>query len=120
MPRTGLGPVTRSCECPHPHHSTPTPSPRTAHHPARGVSDRIALGNTLGLRLLADTLFAKRYGNRAIVLDTVAAVPGMLVHLRCLRWMADDDGWIQTLLAEAENERVHLMTFVRIARPNWF
>lgn len=105
--------------------STPIhPNSVAAHHPAHGVSDRIALGITLGLRLLADTFFAKRYGNRAIVLETVAAVPGMvggmLVHLRCLRWMIDDEGWIQTLLAEAENERVHLMTFVKIAQPNWF
>ena len=85
---------------------------------------RIALGITLVLRFVADTFFAKRYGHRAIVLETVAAVPGMvggmLVHLRCLRWMIDDDGWIRTLLDEAENERMHLMTFVHIAKPNWF
>jgi ubiquinol oxidase len=94
------------------------------HRPARGLSDRIALGLTLFLRSLADTFFAKRYGHRAIVLETVAAVPGMvggmLVHLRCLRWMIDDQGWIHTLLDEAENERMHLMTFVHVAQPNWF
>ena len=33
---------------------------------------------TRGLRFFADTFFAKRYGNRAIVLETVAAVPGMV------------------------------------------
>jgi ubiquinol oxidase len=94
------------------------------HHAARNVPDRIALGITMTLRFLADTFFAKRYGNRAIVLETVAAVPGMvggmLVHLRCLRWMEEDRGWIRTLLDEAENERMHLMTFVQIAKPNWF
>jgi ubiquinol oxidase len=94
------------------------------HHTARNMSDRIALGVTMTLRFLADTFFAKRYGNRAIVLETVAAVPGMvggmLVHLRCLRWMTADHGWIRTLLDEAENERMHLMTFVQIAKPNWF
>lgn len=94
------------------------------HHPVSGTSDRIALAITLSLRFVADTFFAKRYGNRAIVLETVAAVPGMvggmLVHLRCLRWMVDDLGWIRTLLDEAENERMHLMTFVKIAKPNWF
>jgi hypothetical protein len=76
------------------------------------------------LRFFADTFFAKRYGNRAIVLETVAAVPGMvggmLVHLRCLRWMVTDHGWIHTLLEEADNERMHLMTFVEIAKPSWF
>lgn len=78
----------------------------------------------MALRFLADTFFTKRYGNRAIVLETVAAVPGMvggmLVHLRCLRWMIDDHGWIRTLLDEAENERMHLMVFLEIAKPNWF
>jgi ubiquinol oxidase len=93
------------------------------HHATRDWSDRTALAITRGLRFLADTFFAKRYGNRAIVLETVAAVPGLvgaaLVHLRCLRWMRDDAGWIRTLMEEAENERMHLMTFIEIARPNW-
>jgi ubiquinol oxidase len=34
--------------------------------------------------------------------------------------MRDDDGWIKTLLDEAENERMHLMTFIEIAKPNGF
>lgn len=95
-----------------------------AHHNVAGLSDRVALAITMTLRFFADTFFAKRYGNRAIVLETVAAVPGMvggmLVHLRCLRWMVTDEGWIRTLLEEAENERMHLMTFIQIARPSWF
>ncbi|MDM0066750.1 alternative oxidase [Variovorax sp. J31P207] len=101
-----------------------TPSSYYRHHVPHGISDRLALGITRSLRFLADTFFAKRYGNRAIVLETVAAVPGMvggmLIHLKCLRWMVDDDGWIQKLLAEAENERMHLMTFLEIAKPSWF
>src|SRR6476469_8659115 len=102
---------------------TPAVVDLDTHHATRDWSDRIALGITRGLRFLADTFFAKRYGNRAIVLEPVAAVPGMvgaaLVHLRCLRWMRDDEGWIRTLMDEAENERMHLMTFIEIARPNW-
>ena len=101
----------------------PADLPLDVHHASRDGSDRVALAITRGLRFLADTFFAKRYGNRAIVLETVAAVPGMvgaaLVHLRCLRWMRDDEGWIRTLMDEAENERMHLMTFIEIARPNW-
>lgn len=92
------------------------------HHVAGDWSDRVAHGITRGLRFLADSFFAKRYGNRAIVLETVATVPGLvgaaLVHLRCLRWMRDDAGWIRTLMEEAENERMDL-TFIGIARPNW-
>ncbi len=94
------------------------------HHAPRGVSDRFALGFVLLLRYVADTFFAKRYGHRAIVLETVAAVPGMvgatIKHLKCLRRMEDDEGWIRTLMEEAENERMHLMTFVEIAKPTVF
>ena len=45
-------------------------------------------------------------------------VRGMLLHLKCLRRMIDDRGWIRVLLAEAETERMHLMTFIEIAQPN--
>lgn len=96
----------------------------TIHHTAKGASDRFALGFTKLLRWCADTFFAKRYGHRAIVLETVAAVPGMvgatLTHLRCLRRMEDDKGWIRTLMEEAENERMHLMTFIEVAKPTVF
>lgn len=94
-----------------------------AQHRAPGdLADRFALGLTRLLRFFADTIFAKRYGHRAIVLETIAAVPGMVgamaTHLHCLRRMVEDDGWIRTLMEEAENERMHLMTFVEIARPS--
>ncbi len=94
------------------------------HHNPKGVSDRIAYGFVKTLRLCADTFFAKRYGHRAVVLETVAAVPGMvgatLNHLKCLRRMEDDRGWIKTLMDEAENERMHLMTFIEVAKPTAF
>jgi ubiquinol oxidase len=94
------------------------------HHKVSGLSDRLAYGFTKALRFCADTFFAKRYGHRAIVLETVAAVPGMvgatLTHLRCLRNMCDDRGWIRTLMEEAENERMHLMTFIQVAKPSLF
>ncbi len=88
-------------------------------------SDKVAYRITMFLRWIADTFFKKRYGHRAVVLETVAGVPGMVAgmwnHLRSLRKMKPDDrGWIKTLLAEAENERMHLMIFIRIAKPNWF
>lgn len=100
------------------------PEPPAPHRAAQGFSDHFALAFTKLLRLIADTFFAKRYGSRAIVLETVAAVPGMvgatITHLTCLRRMVDDQGWIRTLMEEAENERMHLMTFVAIAKPTWF
>ncbi|EEF22705.1 hypothetical protein RCOM_1998260, partial [Ricinus communis] len=48
------------------------------HHKPAGVSDTIAFGFVKALRFCADTFFAKRYGHRAVVLETVAAVPGMV------------------------------------------
>ena len=96
----------------------------SVHHRPGSASDRVALGFTKALRLIADTFFAKRYGHRAVVLETIAAVPGMvgatLKHLKALRDMSDDNGWIRTLLEEAENERMHLMTFIEVAQPTWF
>ena len=98
--------------------------PLERHHDVRGLSDKIAYAFTKFLRFFADVFFAKRYGHRAVVLETVAAVPGMvagaLQHLRALRRMESDRGWIRTLLEEAENERMHLMTFIHIAQPSPF
>ena len=76
-------------------------------------------------RFVADTFFAKRYGHRAVVLETIAGVPGMvagmLIHLRSLRKMQTGYGpQIREMLAEAENERMHLMFFIEIAKPNAF
>ena len=93
------------------------------HHKPQNFSDRVALGFTKFLRFLADTFFKKKYGHRAVVLETVAAVPGMvagmLLHLKSLRKMQDDKGWIKILLDEAANERMHLMTFIQIAKPTF-
>ena len=88
------------------------------HHEPLDLSDRIALFITKFMRWGADLFFAKRYGHRAVVLEAV--VGATLTHLSCLRRMVDDDGWIRTLMDEAENERMHLMTFVEIARPTAF
>ncbi|XP_072174243.1 uncharacterized protein [Diadema setosum] len=61
---------------------------------------------------------------RIIFLETVAGVPGMVAamsrHLRSLRRMQRDHGWIHTLLEEAENERMHLMTALEIKKPSLF
>ena len=93
------------------------------HYEVKNFSDQVALSFTKFLRFLADTFFKKRYGHRAVVLETVAAVPGMvagmLLHLKSLRKMEDDKGWIKILLDEAANERMHLMTFIEVAKPTF-
>jgi len=94
------------------------------HYDVTGFRNQLAFGFVKLLRFFADLFFAKRYGHRAVVLETVAAVPGMvgglLLHLKCLRYIQEDNGWIRTLLDEAENERMHLMTFIQIAQPSLF
>ena len=91
----------------------------------RNFSDYFALSMTKFFRFIADTFFAKRYGHRAVVLETIAGVPGMvagmLIHLKSLRSMKTGYGpQIREMLAEAENERMHLMFFIEIAKPNAF
>lgn len=92
-----------------------------SHRRPASFGDRIALGTVRCLRWIADAFFARRYGHRAVVLETVAAVPGMvggaLQHLKSLRRMESDHGWIRILLDEAENERMHLMTFIEVSQP---
>ena len=91
----------------------------------QNISDTFALSMTKFFRIIADTFFAKRYGHRAVVLETVAGVPGMVagvwMHFKSLRAMKAGYGeQIREMLAEAENERMHLMFFIEIARPNYF
>ncbi|URQ62840.1 alternative oxidase [SAR86 cluster bacterium] len=89
------------------------------------LSDRFAYSMTVFFRFIADTFFAKRYGHRAVVLETIAGVPGMVagmwMHFKSLRSMKAGYGkHIREMLAEAENERMHLMFFIEIAKPNIF
>ncbi|KAG6336057.1 hypothetical protein ID866_3030 [Astraeus odoratus] len=70
-------------------------------------------------------LTEKAWLRRILFLETVAGVPGMVAamlrHLESLRSMRRDSGWIHTLLEDAENERMHLMTFMTLRQPSiWF
>jgi hypothetical protein len=55
---------------------------------------------------------------RLIVLESIAGVPGFVAagfrHFRSLRTLDRDHGWIATLLEEAENERMHLLTCLQV------
>jgi ubiquinol oxidase len=95
------------------------------HYIPINISDKVARSFTKLMRFFADTFFQTRYGHRAVILETVAGVPGMVAgmwtHLTSLRKMQTGYGpKIRTLLEEAENERMHLMTFIEIAKPNAF
>ncbi|KAL1544372.1 inducible alternative oxidase 2 [Salvia divinorum] len=93
------------------------------HHVPRTFIDKVAFRTVKLLRIPTDMFFKRRYGCRAMMLETVAAVPGMvggmLLHLRSLRKFQQSGGWIKALLEEAENERMHLMTMVELVKPKW-
>ena len=87
------------------------------------LSDAFAYSMTKFFRFIADSFFLQRYGHRAVVLETVAGVPGMVagvwMHFKSLRKMRAGYGeQIREMLSEAENERMHLMFFIEIAKPN--
>ncbi|KAF2436300.1 mitochondrial alternative oxidase [Tothia fuscella] len=66
----------------------------------------------------------KKYLIRNIFLESVAGVPGsvagILRHLASMRRMKRDNGWIETLLEESYNERMHLLIFLKMGEPGWF
>ncbi|KAJ2557433.1 inducible alternative oxidase 2 [Coemansia sp. RSA 1822] len=63
-----------------------------------------------------DIFFRNKYIHRSVMLKVVAAVPGMvdglIRHMKSLQGMRHDGGWMGHLLHEAENERMHLMTWM--------
>ena len=93
------------------------------------LRDYIALGIVKFLRTSFDfftrykpgKMNEQLYLRRCIFLETIAAVPGMIGgmmrHLRALRLLREDGGWIHHLLEEAENERMHLLTFLEFRQP---
>ncbi len=90
----------------------------------RDTRDTFAKAIVHTLAAIMDFFFQERYCHRAVVLETIAAVPGMvgglLQHLKSLRFVRDDRGWIKTLLDEAENERMHLLVYSALSKPTTF
>jgi len=81
-------------------------------------------GSTMSLEELRKgkyVLDENQWLTRILFLESIAGVPGMVAatlrHLRSFRLMRRDSGWIHTLLEEAENERMHLMTFLTLRNP---
>jgi ubiquinol oxidase len=136
-----------------------------AHRETRNMSDRVALLAVRFLRTFLDfftgykhdkaialaqkdpTKADQKYGMterkylvRNIFLESVAGVPGMVAgmsrHLRSMRLMKRDNGWMETLLEErfdgcsiicafgltstSYNERMHLLIFLKMAEPGLF
>jgi len=99
------------------------------HHKPQGFKDWFAYGIMKTLRTTFDWLSGYKPGKmtenlylrRFIFLETVAGVPGMIGgmvrHLKSLGSLREDGGWIHHLLEEAENERMHLFTFLGLRSP---
>ncbi|KAK5798672.1 hypothetical protein VI817_004962 [Penicillium citrinum] len=115
---------------------------QTAHRKASSWQDKVALSTVKLLRWGMDfvtgynsysptsnfetkarPMTEQKWITRFIFLESVAGVPGMVAgmlrHLKSIRMMRRDYGWIETLLEEAYNERMHLLTFLKLAEPSW-
>ncbi|KAJ8101289.1 alternative oxidase-domain-containing protein [Lipomyces tetrasporus] len=113
-----------------------------AHREARTFSDKVALAAIRVLRRSFDIatgyshpkpgqegmsefrMTGERWLTRFVFLESIAGVPGMVGgmvrHLHSLRALRRDRAWIETLLEEAYNERMHLLTFLKLSNPRWF
>uniref|UniRef100_A0A060T3E8 Alternative oxidase n=1 Tax=Blastobotrys adeninivorans TaxID=409370 RepID=A0A060T3E8_BLAAD len=114
-----------------------------AFHTPKDLSDRIAQKSLKTIRSMFDwatgykhspppghendpayQMTPEKWMQRFVFLESVAGVPGMVGgmvrHLHSLRLLRRDRGWIESLLEEAYNERMHLLTFIQMTRPGWF
>ena len=115
------------------------------HRPPRTIGDKISCYGTLFFRKCFDLvtgyavpdpdkpdqykgtrweMTAGKWMTRCIFLESIAGVPGSVAgfvrHLHSLRMLTRDKAWIETLHDEAYNERMHLLTFIKIGKPSWF
>ena len=99
------------------------------HLKPRSLLDKAAYTSVKIIRWWFDLVSGYKWGRlteskcltRIVFLETIAGVPGMVAgmlrHTRSLRLMRRDHGWIHTLLEEAENERMHLLSFLEMRKP---
>uniref|UniRef100_A0A7R9VSB6 Uncharacterized protein n=1 Tax=Pseudictyota dubia TaxID=2749911 RepID=A0A7R9VSB6_9STRA len=104
---------------------------KLTHVEPQTTTDKAALALCKLTRVVFDTTTGWNRGsittdkilNRAIFLETVAAIPGMVAaivrHFRSLRQMQRDGGMLNMFLEEANNERMHLLTFIKLKDPGY-
>jgi len=107
---------------PQTHHEMTKMHERAAFYAVKAL--RVGFDRASGYRGPGGEMTEKDWLHRCLFLESVAGVPGMvggmLRHLRSLRMLRRDYGWIHTLLEEAENERMHLLIFMNLKQPGWF
>jgi len=93
------------------------------HYAPKTLRDKLALNIVYVLEKFMGLFFREKYDHHAVTLETVAAVPGFVAgmhrHLRSLRTMKKDHGWIGDLLEESQNERMHLLIWMEHTRPTF-
>ena len=91
------------------------------HFTPESTADKVAFRIVQVLEKFMGLFFRDKYDHHAVTLETVAAVPGIVAaahrHLRSLRLMRRDHGWINPLQEEAENERMHLLIWMQHTKP---
>jgi len=102
---------------------------KLTHVEPKTTSDKLANAAVGVVRLCFDAVSLWNYGEitqakvlrRVIFLETVAGIPGfvaaMFRHFRSLRTFSRDGGMLNMFLDEANNERMHLLSFVRMRNP---
>jgi len=105
---------------------------QVTHQPPKDWIEKLAYYSVRIMRFNFDWMSGYSFGkiseskclSRILYLETVAGVPGsvaaMLRHLRSLRNVKRDHGWIHTLLEEAENERMHMLIGLQLKKPSFF
>jgi len=103
---------------------------KLTHEKPTGVLDNAALNAVKVVRFFFDsatgwnnkTITTDKILYRVIFLETIAAVPGMVAaicrHFKSLRSMKRDGGLLHLFLEEANNERMHLLSFIKMKDPS--
>jgi hypothetical protein len=130
MPKNKIVIDTKTYRAPHPiWNMKDAEKVEITHVPPKTLKDNFAWFLVRILRLGFDLFSGYQKGKmtenlyirRCLFLETIAGVPGMvggmMRHLAALRYLREDGGWIHHLMEEAENERMHLLTFLKVRQP---
>lgn len=88
--------------------------------PEKWLARFIFLESIAGLSSVNIPLHTRIIINKTVNLGVPGMVAGMIRHLHSIRRLQRDHAWIETLLEEAYNERLHLLTFLHFRQPGWF
>merc|ERR1712224_154171 len=102
---------------------------KLTHVEPKTTTDKLANFAVQVVRLCFDVVSLWKVGDitqrkvlrRVVFLETVAGIPGfvaaMFRHFKSLRTFSRDGGMLNMFLDEANNERMHLLSFVRMMDP---